>query len=77
MQLGVLRHLALHEDGCGTWTDAHRQPVHDRLEGVLLDVCRGLVVGGKRVVVRHEKEAGVLVLQTHPVLQRTMVVAYV
>ena len=54
-----------------------RQPVRHGVESRLMDVGRVGVVGRQRMPVRHEDEAGIAILQLHPVLHRSEVVAEV
>ena len=77
MQLGMLRHTALHKYRGGIGIDTGREPVHHRVVSVLLDVFRLFVLGGQGVIIRDEKETFVFVLQLNPVFQYAMQVAEV
>ena len=76
-QLGVLGQPALDEDRRLVRVEAGGDPVDHHVVDVLLDHLAVFVVRGQRMPVGHEVEAVVLVLQAHPVLQRTVVVAEV
>ena len=75
MQLGVLGHVRLHEQGRDPGVQARGQPVDEHVVDVLLQPRRVLVAGGQRVPVGDEEVALVLVLQFHPVAQRAVKIA--
>jgi hypothetical protein len=77
VQFRVLRHLRLDEQGGLAGVDPGRQPVDDHLPGRLLDALRIVVMGGQRVPVGDEEQAGVFVLEPDPVLEDPVVMAEV
>src|SRR5579872_3834601 len=77
VELGVLGHVRLDEEGCDPGVETGRQPVDQHLAHVLLQLPGVIVPGGEHVPVGDEEETLVLVLQLHPVAQRAVVVAEV
>ena len=75
MQLRVLGHPGLYEQGGVPGVDAARQPVDHHVPDVLAHRTGFVVVGGERVPVGDEEIALVLVLEPHPVLQHAPVVS--
>ena len=77
VQFGMFRHARLDEQRGLRRIDACGQPVDDHVPHALLDDLRRVVMRGQRMPVGHEKQALVLVLHFHPVLQYTMVMPQV
>ncbi|MNT80341.1 hypothetical protein D3C72_2197850 [compost metagenome] len=75
MQLGVLWHLGLDEDGGLFRIDARGQPIDHHFPDRLLDDGDFVVVGGQRVPVGDHEVAVVAGLQLDPVLDHAVVVA--
>jgi hypothetical protein len=75
MQFGVFGNLRLDEQRRSLRIDAGRQPVDDHVPGRGDDALRIVVLGGQRVPVGDEEQAGMLVLQRDPVLEHAVVVA--
>jgi len=73
VQLGVLGHLALHEQSGGPGVHPGGQPVGHQVPDVALNTMWILVFSGQAVPVRDEKETLVLVLQAYPILEYAMV----
>ena len=69
VQLGMLRHQRLHEQGAPLRVDAGRNPIRDHVVRVGDDAAGVAVVAGERVPVGDEVEAVVRLLQLGPVLQ--------
>ena len=68
VKFSVLRHPRLNEDGGGARVHPCRQPIDDRIPGVLLDVIGVFVVRGEGMPIGDEEEALIFVLETHPIL---------
>jgi hypothetical protein len=77
VELGVLLHLALHEEGGPLRVDPRGDEVHEHVPLGLPDGVGLLVVRGQRVPVGAEEEAGVVGLQLHPVGEGAVEVAEV
>jgi hypothetical protein len=77
MQFGMLRHVRLDEQRAPLRIETGRKVVEDDLQRVLLHGAGVGVVGRQRVPICYEEETVVLVLQLHPVSQRSNVVAEV
>ena len=77
VQLGVLGHAGLDEDGRLGRIDACRQPVNDHLPDARLDPPGVVVIGRQGMPVGGKEEAGILRLQLDPVFQYTVIVAEV
>ena len=75
-ELGVGRHLALHEDRRPLGVDAHRHQLRRRAQGALAEHLR-VLLEGDRVQVGDEEERLVLPLEVDPLPQRPEVVAEV
>ena len=61
--------MRLDEHGTALGIESGRQPVEQHFQGIFLhERCVG-VVGRQGVPVRHKKEAFILVLHAHPVIQ--------
>jgi hypothetical protein len=63
VQLGVLRHLGLHEQRRGAGADTRRQPVHGHVHDMLGNQTGIGVLGRQRMPVDDAEVAIVLVLQ--------------
>ena len=77
MQFGVFQDVRLNKQDGLFRIDTSRQPVDDHLEGRRSDAAWIVVLRGQRVPVGNEEEAGILVLQAHPVFKYAMIVAKV
>ena len=70
----MLRQSRLNKQRCVTGVDAGRKPIDDHIPHRFTDDRRIFVVRGERMPIRNEEKALVLVLQTHPILQHTVIV---
>ena len=77
MQLGMLGHARLDEQRGLGGINPGGEPVDHHFPGAGLDHGGIVVMGGQRVPVGHEEQAGQLGLQLDPVLQGTVIVAQV
>ena len=75
VQLRVLRHARLDEQGRLRRVNAGGKPVHQHVPNVVFNNFWGIVVSGQRVPVRDEKQALVFMLQPDPIFEYAMVVA--
>ena len=69
MQLGVLRHMRLHEQRRDAGIEARGEPIDHHLVGVLGQATRVFVACRQRMPIGDEKETRVLILQIDPVSQ--------
>src|SRR5439155_22397040 len=77
IELGMLLDGRLLEERRAPRIEPDREPVEHHLDGVLFDLPWRGIVGGERMPVGDEEEAGGFALETDPVLERAVVVAEV
>ena len=75
VQLGVLGHQRLHEEGAALRVQARGDPIGHVVERILGEASRVAVLARQRVPIGHEVEAIVGVLQLDPVAEGTSQVA--
>src|SRR3984957_7302501 len=75
MQLGMLRHVRLHEHGTALGIKSRSQPVEQNFNRVFLHARRIGVIVSERMPVDKAEITFVLVLHAHPVLQRANIIA--
>jgi hypothetical protein len=77
MQLKVSFHVALNEHRRDRGIETRREKVKNDLANIDLQVRSVGIVRRQRMIVRDKEVALILVLQLHPVMQRTHIVSQV
>src|SRR3977135_465791 len=75
MQLSVLGHVRLYEQPRNTRIRPSSEPVDEYIVDLRRQLRGVVVASGEHVPIGNKEEALVLVLQSHPVLQCTVVIA--